>query len=348
MARPKLRQLQAEFVARYPWYEQHRCCDQKYDLHEDSWTAEELAELKTRLHNRDVPFIWEIPLRFHYKEVGSISIDSRKLFDAIQEIIREERAFIADGRLSDEALNRPLSDDETDRAVGHLAATLFEGFYFDHILEDAFNDAVNIAPLLNRGPQGLVDILNKTWEVEQLGSKRLLRALYAVGAANSFQKLFKANSHAQAWQARIRREEPYRLIPLGITTLGLVRKFRALLETSVEHEDPTLRYRPSGRPRKVDPGKVRDQFRSTRIQLSDFHKRLKRLHSPRARRSLLNDYPEIAARLSAANIETGVVDGDYRQLESLICAVLSREMNISPQTARRYARSSIRPKIAKE
>ena len=339
MARKSLHGLRAAYAAKYPWYEQHRCCDQKYDLEDDVWTAEELEEWRDGLRDKQ-PLRWTVDLYFHNKKVGRLNVDPLKLFDAFAQDVRQHRHFAAQGRLSDEELESPLSEAELTNAAESVAVTLLELFHYGDIVEDAYVDGVRMAPALNRGPEGLIEVLEQIWDVEQLGSKRLLRALHAVGAANSFQKFFKANSHATQWQRDIRREQPHRLVPVGISTIALATKFRKILERFLEDGADKVCYRPSGRPRKVEPSIVRHNFRTTREQLSMFHARLKRLHAASARRGLLQEYANIAERLVAAGMVEGVIGGEYKKLETLVCTLIGSEMRISPQTARRYGRSS--------
>ena len=48
------REQTLKWFARYHWFEHYRCCDQEYEIEDDTWTEEEFQELKEWLTEPEV------------------------------------------------------------------------------------------------------------------------------------------------------------------------------------------------------------------------------------------------------------------------------------------------------
>ena len=90
--RESARERILKWFSQYPWYEHHRCCDQRYKFEDDAWTAEELEELEETLLNPDsAATTLDIPLYLQDTEVGAVTLQLRPLFCAVSESVRYRR-----------------------------------------------------------------------------------------------------------------------------------------------------------------------------------------------------------------------------------------------------------------
>lgn len=336
--------LDSEEAKKYPWYERQRCCDQEYELEWDNWSLEDLQELRADLESNE-PFPCEVDLYFDNRKCGELTIDLLEVFRVAKEIVARkhwEKGPREDANRSREA---PLTSSKVDQAVVIVAGIYTECLYQTDLV-DLMHSEAQIVPTINRGPDGLIDVLAGMWGVEGLRSRRTLRAMHAVAHANTFQKGFK-NEPQSSCRREVEREQPHRLQRMGITTLALTRQFRSLLDAPLREHRKVLSHRPSGRPRKVDPIVVRSRFQEARALLAQFHRRIKKAHSPVSRRATLGDYPELNSRLAASGLGERLVAGHCPSLEVLVCELLASELGISPQTVRRYARTAGKSKSRK-
>src|ERR1043165_6773997 len=75
-----------DFFADYPWPERFRCCDQTYSKEYD-YTEDELTNMAHELvHERkNYRFLDKTDLYFHFKKVGTLTVDLGKVYDALVE-----------------------------------------------------------------------------------------------------------------------------------------------------------------------------------------------------------------------------------------------------------------------
>jgi hypothetical protein len=313
------------WFSNFPWHEHHRCCDQQYGFEEGRWSEEELEDLRLSLTDdaEDDGEPWEVPLYFGTDEVGSIRIDPKRLFASLQADLAREGGEVAAAA--------------TDRAVAIVAGILEEAWVEKDLVERLNNEVALFAPLLAEGPAGVPKALNELRSINDLRSRRLIRALYAIGNANTLQAGLRKDAHP-ARRQHIEETAPQRLVPTRISTAAVVRKLRSLMEVT-DHDHGS--FRPGGRPAKVDRTKVPALLQATRSELAPLHRQLRKLHSPPARRKAIADNQSLSERLAAADLAETLIHCPCPPLEELACMLLGRELELSQHTVRRYGRAAV-------
>lgn len=330
--RPNPRQQAMEWFDRYYWFEHYRCCDQKYEIADDAWSKQDLDELKESLLDRTGDLSWDVHLYLEHKQVGTLRVDLGAMFDAVSGELRYQRTPSdgTDRRLTESELNAPLTPGELDRAVTKVAQIADELFHESDLPGELYQDMETVVPSVNEGPASTLRLLRQLWDIEGLRSRRLRRALYAIGSSNSFQEL--SRTQGNEWRAHIEDRNPYKLRPVGVST----RSVQYALGRLIERSDPLCR---PGRPRKVDRSEMPIRFRTTREELRPFHQRLRRLHSPGARGRLRQEFPPLSARLEHKGLLTRWINGPCPSLDDATAELLAAETGLTPQTAKRYGKA---------
>lgn len=319
-----------KWFSNFPWHEHHRCCDQEYGFEERRWSAEELADLRHLLFDEPAeeagdPEVCEVPLYLFGEEVGTIRLDPKRLFAAVS-------SLPADGQSEAPA-------EVKDRAVNIVAEILEEAWVESDLVERLYNEVAIFAPLLAEGPSGVPNALGALHSINDLRSRRLIRALYAIGSTNALQAGLRQDTHP-ARRQHFEETAPQRLVPTGISTAAIARKLRSLLEVG-QHDHGHDTFRPGGRPPKVDRTKMPALLQAARAELAPLHRQLRKLHAPSARRKAIREYESLSERLEAVGLAEALVECACPPLEDLACTLLGRELEVSQHTVRRYGRAAV-------
>jgi hypothetical protein len=324
----------------YPWYEHHRCCDQLYAKDEDEWTPEELADLKTELlgptGESDLP--WDVPLSLYGHEVGSIRIDLKRVFDGVVEELRYSRTA-ADGdphrRLTDAEFDAPVTETELAAAVATVAKIANELWYESDLPEELHREVETVLPAVDAGPQETINLLRRMRSIEDIRSRRLLRAVSAIASANEWQGEPDSLRKRELMQKR-----PECFQPMPVTTQNLARQILRLVARRGLNG-----CRPIGRPRETNHAQLRERFFAARSVLGPFHRRAMEFQCDvgRGRAILAREFPDVTSRLR----NQGLFDEWFRSspfdlaLEEMAAELVALEHvpRLSPATVRRYARS---------
>lgn len=327
-----------DYWSKYYWFEHYRCCDQEYEVEDDIWTESDLADLKQRLLDRSEPFHWDVPLYLEHREVGTFKMDLHAVFDVLSHTRSYTRPAPdgTDRRLTDEEVAAPLSTADVNMLVESVAKMLDEAIYEMDLPSRLHGEAEFVVPAVNAGAAATLNLLREHCSIDVLRSRRLLRAIEAIGWANAFQAEYKSSTD-DWWKRRFDEEDPQKLVPVGADTKAVVKAIGKLVERGYGR----CRRSP-GRPRLVDRTKMPRELRTTREALRPLHVRLKRLHSAGARSRIRTEFPDLTTRLERAGVLTDWINGSCPSLEDAAAALLAREMGVSASTVKRYGRTKVK------
>lgn len=324
----------------YPWYEHQRCCDQQYAKDEDDWSPEELAELRRGLLGSpgELDLTWDVPLWLHGHEVGAIRIDLQRVFDGVVEEMRFAR-LATDGdphrRLTQAEIDAPLTETEVTRAVETVAKMANELWFESDLPEELHREVETVLPAVDAGPQATINLLRRMGSIEDIRSRRLLRAVSAIASANEWQ-----SEPDSPHKRELMQERPEHFHPMPVKTQSLVRQIVRLVARR-----GLMGCRPPGRPRETEPTQLRERFFAARSVLSPFHKRASefRYDVGLGKTALAREYPEVTSRLRTQGLfdewfRTGPMDLTLEEMAAQLVAA-EHVPRLSPATVRRYARS---------
>jgi hypothetical protein len=303
MAETKEKRRRAQWLAKYPWYEHFRCCDHQYELDDDQWGEDDVAWLKEQLLARSRDLIQDYPVYLAHHSVGRLRIDLRRVFDEVCDTLRYQRIASdgSDRRLTDEEVAAPLTSEELTSAVRQVGRFWSELIHYSHLPDDIMRDA-DAATELNAGAASTLGYFHRTvFDIEDLRSRRLLRALSAIAQSTWWRREFASPGVSQSWKDEVSSENSEVLQPLDASGRSLLRHIRKLLEGARGYCQSPYPVGPrGGRPRKAPPPEdLRRRFHEARRFLGDFRRRAKALtrSASAGRRMLATEFPAVFTRI---------------------------------------------------